>query len=150
MFPTLIVFFPFSNVCPNYSSCNSKTLYRRVLLRNTVAKTWLRHVARTPQQVSTHPEFVEAEDIENKNAIKHAWVSRAGSELPARSSRLFRSCRSCRRLCKLRHEMVMWQKGGIQSRFDKSLLSSRGVVTSEAPLSAVSKSARMLTPTRLL
>ena len=101
-------------------------------------------------QVSTHPEFVEAEDIENKNAIKHAWVSRAGSELPARSSRLFRSCRSCRRLCKLRHEMVMWQKGGIQSRFDKSLLSSRGVVTSEAPLSAVSKSARMLTPTRLL
>ena len=26
------------------------------------------------QQVATHPEFVEAEDIENKNAIKHAWV----------------------------------------------------------------------------
>ena len=29
-------------------------------------------------KVSTHPEFVEAEDIENKNAIKHAWVTYSG------------------------------------------------------------------------
>ena len=83
MFPTRTVFLLFlTNVCPNYSSRNSKTLYRRVLLLNTVAKTWLRHVARTPQQVATHPEFVEAEDIENKNAIKHAWVRPIRSSLP--------------------------------------------------------------------
>ena len=47
------------------------------LVLNTVA-----YVAKTSEKVSTHPEFVEAEDIENKNAIKHAWVRPIRSSLP--------------------------------------------------------------------